>query len=130
MEHFFTHCSAASPTSSRSGKDIILRSMFSDIGTEENYKIIQTLLKCNKTCTQPDTNIFLFYYFKCWQLVLARIGHQQANIYKNLKMLVHITRQYHGIPFTFNVFLKIYASYSCVISSILYAPAFVTFYKY
>jgi hypothetical protein len=32
--------------------------------------------------------LFLFYRFKCWHLVSARIGHHQANIYKNLKMLV------------------------------------------
>jgi hypothetical protein len=34
-------------------------------------------------------NYLLFYYFKCWQLVSARIDHHQANIYKNLKKSVH-----------------------------------------
>jgi hypothetical protein len=44
-------------------------------------------------------NYLLFHYFKCWQLVSARIGHHRANIYKNLKKLMHvITRQYYRIP--------------------------------
>jgi hypothetical protein len=44
-------------------------------------------------------NYLLFYCFKCWQLVLARIGHHQANIYKNLKNAgaYNITRQYYRI---------------------------------
>jgi hypothetical protein len=29
------------------------------------------ILKCNKMYTLPDKNIFLFYCFKCWQLVSA-----------------------------------------------------------
>jgi hypothetical protein len=32
-------------------------------------------------------NHLLFYYFKCWQLVVAWVGHYQANIYKKLKKL-------------------------------------------
>ena len=43
--------------------------------------------------------LLLFYY---WLLVLASIGHHQANVYKKLKMLVHIVqkRRFYGIPFT------------------------------
>ena len=37
-----------------------------------------------------DTTVFSFYYFYYWLLVSASIGHHQANVYKNLKMLVHI----------------------------------------
>jgi len=40
--------------------------------------------------TPSDATIFLYYYFYYWLLVLASTGHHQANIYKNLKMLVHI----------------------------------------
>ena len=44
--------------------------------------------------------IALFYY---WLLVSSSKGHHQANVYKILKMLVHIVqkRQFCGIPFTF-----------------------------
>jgi hypothetical protein len=62
-----------------------------------------TILKWNKMLTPSGTNIFLFYYFQCWQLVSAWIGHHQANIYKKLKnygaYTSNIIRQYHGIPF-------------------------------
>jgi hypothetical protein len=34
-------------------------------------------------CSVCHKYLFLFYYFKCWQLVSAWIGHQQATIYKN-----------------------------------------------
>ena len=40
--------------------------------------------------TPCDTTIFLFYYFCNWLLISASIGHHRANIYKKLKMLVHI----------------------------------------
>ena len=43
------------------------------------------ILKWNKWCTPSVTNIFLFYFFKCWHLVSAWLGHHQASIYKNLK---------------------------------------------
>jgi hypothetical protein len=44
--------------------------------------------------------LLLFYY---WLLLSASKGHNQASIYKKLKMLVHIVqkRQFYGIPFTF-----------------------------
>jgi len=41
-------------------------------------------------------NYFLFYLFKCWQLLLAWLGHHEANIYKKIENAVayDITRQY------------------------------------
>jgi hypothetical protein len=50
---------------------------------EDNIK-----MKYNMDCVCH--NYLLFHYFKCWQQVLVWIGNHQANIYKNLKMLVHI----------------------------------------
>jgi len=53
--------------------------------------IINTeLSRWNQICPPSVTTVFLFYYFSYWQLVSASIGHRQATIYKNLKMLVHI----------------------------------------
>ena len=50
--------------------------------------------------TPPETNIFLLYYFYYWLLVSACVGHHQANIHKNLKMMVHTVHlvSFYGIP--------------------------------
>ena len=47
--------------------------------------------------------IFISLLFHYWLLVLGSKGQHQANIYKNLKILVYIVyiRHIYGIPFTF-----------------------------
>ena len=59
--------------------------------------------------------VLLVYY---WLLVSASKGHHQANIYKELKMLVHMVqeRQFYGIPLTFFTSLYNYCQLSVVLS--------------
>jgi hypothetical protein len=65
--------------------------------------------------------LLLFYY---WLLVSASKGYHQADIYKKLKMLVHIVQkcQFYGIPFTLIRSLYTYYQPLDVLSKLL--PAF------
>ena len=64
-------------------------------------------------------NYLLFYYFYYWLLVSAWIGHHQANIYKNLKMLVRVVYlvNFMGSHSHSLFFFIINTSFSCVICS-------------
>jgi hypothetical protein len=74
-------------------------------------------------------NYLLFYYFKCWQLVPGCKDHNHANIYKNLKRLVHIT-QLVNIMGSNSQPIKIVNGIPWYWRVILYEQAFLSFYKH
>jgi hypothetical protein len=79
---------------------ITFRSCVNNIKALSSYKVF-TLVEDIPLCLKLNINIklnmyavwhnyFLFWYFFYWLLISVSKSHNQANIYKNLQMLLHI----------------------------------------
>ena len=66
------------------------------------FKSLDKILKWNKMCTSSGKNIFLFYFFKCWQLVSAWLV---ANIWNNRTKTKVVTDRIKTL-FHFNIILQ------------------------